>query len=179
MGLHLLALALFVVGCYFLFVKEYNVTYDVYRFHAYSAMFVGAMYLLQVRQVVGYRCEHINNLFKKLLFTHTYMHTYFHSKLSVGLTIFVFQRNQRLRLAFAPFHDIFGIWLIVGLVACALSGKRFAQSDYKMNNQLAYYCLTFVSYSFVLIVVLNPYFEWDLVRKLKTFILLLLLAFTI
>ncbi|XP_065359925.1 uncharacterized protein LOC135953840 [Calliphora vicina] len=84
-------------------------------------------------------------------------------QLAVGLSVFLFQRNVQLRLMFAPFHDVFGIWLLIILVACCLSGKRNTQIDYELNNQYAYYSLTFVSYSFVLIVVLNPYFEWDLV----------------
>ncbi|XP_037819018.1 uncharacterized protein LOC119608610 [Lucilia sericata] len=85
------------------------------------------------------------------------------SQIIVGLSLFLFQRNIQLRLKFAPFHDVFGIWLIIALVACCLSGKRYAQVDYTKNNQHAFYSLTFVSYSFLLIVVLNPFFEWDLV----------------
>lgn len=80
---------------------------------------------------------------------------------------------MRVRLMFAPFHDVFGIWLLIAMVACIYSGKRFAKIDYKPDEQLAHYAMTFISYSFVLVVVLNPYFEWELVRVFLFFILMI------
>ncbi|KAM7357232.1 uncharacterized protein ACRADG_002684 [Cochliomyia hominivorax] len=81
----------------------------------------------------------------------------------LGWIIFLFQSNIELRLTFAPYHDVFGVWLLVCLVACCLSGKRFANSDYTSENQINFVCLTFISFSLILVIVINPYFEWDLV----------------
>ncbi|XP_011294519.1 uncharacterized protein LOC101898276 [Musca domestica] len=74
--------------------------------------------------------------------------------------------NTKLRLYFAPFHDILGIWLFICFVSCLISGKRYAQMDYVASNQILFYGLSYAAFTFILIVILSPFFEWDMVGPL-------------
>ncbi|XP_073839102.1 uncharacterized protein [Musca autumnalis] len=74
--------------------------------------------------------------------------------------------NTKLRLYFAPFHDIIGIWLFICFVACLISGKRSAQMDYVASNSILFYGLSYAAFTCILIVILSPFFEWDMVGPL-------------
>ncbi|XP_046806963.1 putative transmembrane ascorbate-dependent reductase CYB561 homolog [Lucilia cuprina] len=127
--------------------------------HAISLAFFACGYF--ILYFAEYNVEYDYNKFHA--YTSIFVCCMYLLQIIVGLSTFFLQRNIQLRLKFAPFHDVFGIWLIIALVACCISGKHYALIDYTKMNQNAFYSLTFVSYSFLLIVVLNPFFEWDLV----------------
>uniref|UniRef100_A0A1B0G2L3 Cytochrome b561 domain-containing protein n=1 Tax=Glossina morsitans morsitans TaxID=37546 RepID=A0A1B0G2L3_GLOMM len=83
--------------------------------------------------------------------------------LTAILVFWILFKGTNNRLFLAPFHDIFGIWIFICLVGCCLSGKRVVIGDYKPANIFKFYCFTYAAFVIVLIILLSPWFEWDLV----------------
>uniref|UniRef100_A0A1A9ZN24 Cytochrome b561 domain-containing protein n=1 Tax=Glossina pallidipes TaxID=7398 RepID=A0A1A9ZN24_GLOPL len=83
--------------------------------------------------------------------------------LTAIVVFWILFRGSKNRLFLAPFHDIFGIWIFICLVGCCLSGKRVVIGDYKPANIFKFYCFTYAAFVIVLIILLSPWFEWDLV----------------
>ncbi|KAI9578414.1 hypothetical protein GQX74_008988 [Glossina fuscipes] len=78
------------------------------------------------------------------------------------LFFWIIFKGSNNRLFLAPFHDIFGIWIFICLVGCCLSGKRVVIGDYKPENIFKFYCFIYAAFVIVLIILLSPWFEWDL-----------------
>ncbi|XP_075166918.1 uncharacterized protein LOC142239036 [Haematobia irritans] len=80
----------------------------------------------------------------------------------LGAMVFTYTYpNAKLRRYFAPFHDVIGIWLFICCVACCISGRRQAHFDYLPSK--TFYGVAYTAFSCILIIVVSPWFDWDLV----------------
>uniref|UniRef100_A0A1A9V9F8 Cytochrome b561 domain-containing protein n=1 Tax=Glossina austeni TaxID=7395 RepID=A0A1A9V9F8_GLOAU len=119
-------------------------------FHIVSSWLVLACLLLEVSL-----CPSVTQCIRLIIFSLQF--------LTAILFFWILFRGSKNRLFLAPFHDIFGIWIFICLVGCCLSGKRVVIGDYTTANIFKFYCFTYGAFVIVLIILLSPWFEWDLV----------------
>ncbi|XP_037937070.1 uncharacterized protein LOC119672186 [Teleopsis dalmanni] len=86
------------------------------------------------------------------------------------IAVFIFAylyEYRRLRLFFAPFHDIVGVWIFICIGYCCFYHYYFENNDDKVLLLVHIYnavaCITLLM---VVLVIMCPYLDWELVGRI-------------